>query len=311
LDWFAGADWPGHYTTNCRVRVVACDNGMVMIPAGSYIRGDNLDSESDAPVYQVFVNPFLMDSNLVSYSQWQTVYNWATNNGYSFDNPGYGKAANHPVVNINWYDAVKWCNARSEMEGVTPVYYVGTDLTIVLRTQDGSGGNVANKLGATNGYRLPTEAEWEKAARGGLSGQRFPWGNTISISETQADYLGLPANYSYDLGPYGTNSTALVIGGGAPWTTPVGSFPANGYGLFDMAGNVNEWCWEIYSSTSYQAGQTNPPSYQGSGSTGGALCVIRGGSWTDNASVARCAARGHLTFLTATNTVGFRCVRGF
>ena len=321
--WNAGTDWPGTNDNNCRVRVVACDNGMVMIPAGSYNRGDNLDSESDAPVYSVFINAFLMDSNLVTYGQWQTVYNWAITNGYSFDNPGSGKGANYPVVNINWFDAVKWCNARSEMEGVEPEYEdYGVSASQWNTMRSGRGGYIGVQClsyyfllydpSLNIGYRLPTEAEWEKAARGGLSGQRFPWGNTIS--ESQANYMGATNNgYSYDLGPNGYNSIGSV-GGTSPATSPVGSFPANGYGLFDMAGNVNEWCWDNYGSTNYTSGQTNPPGgyydiggYENTNS----YCVIRGGSWTNFASVARCANRGQLVFTNALNTVGFRCVRGF
>ena len=91
--------------------------GMAFIPAGAFTMGDTLDGEGDAIPISVTVSAFYMDLNLVSYSQWQTVYNWAIANGYSFDNPGSGKAANHPVQTVDWYDVVKWSNARSQQAG--------------------------------------------------------------------------------------------------------------------------------------------------------------------------------------------------
>ena len=109
---------------------------MALIPAGPFTMGDTLDGESDAIPTNVYVSAFYMDMNLVSFSQWQSVYNWATNNGYSFDNAGSAKAANHPVQTVDWYDCVKWCNARSQQAGLTPVYYTDAGLTQVYTNGD-------------------------------------------------------------------------------------------------------------------------------------------------------------------------------
>jgi hypothetical protein len=116
-------------------------SGMALIPAGSFQMGDNLDGESDAPVHSVYVSAFYMDKFDVTEALWAQVYNWATNHGYSFDDPGsgldgygYSKGPNYPVVDVNWYDTVKWCNARSEMEGRTPAYYTDGTQTTVYRT---------------------------------------------------------------------------------------------------------------------------------------------------------------------------------
>ena len=84
--------------------------GMAFIPAGTFTMGDMLDSETDSIPTNITLSAFYMDTDLVSYSQWQGVYYWATNHGYGFDNAGVGKSTNHPVYNVNWYDAVKWCN---------------------------------------------------------------------------------------------------------------------------------------------------------------------------------------------------------
>ena len=132
---------------------------MAYIPGGFFTMGDTLDGESDAIPTNIYVSAFYMDINLVSYRQWQSVYNWATTNGYGFDDAGAGQAANYPVQTVNWYDAVKWCNARSQQAGLTPVYYTNARLTEVYTNGD-TDGVVQDFL--ANGYRLPTEAEWEK-----------------------------------------------------------------------------------------------------------------------------------------------------
>ena len=208
--------------------------GMALIPAGEFTIGDTLDGESDAIPTNVYVSAFYMDTNLVSLSQWQGVFSYATSHGYSFVNGETDKAANTPVVVVDWYDCVKWSKMqRSQQAGLTPVYYADTNLTQVYTNGDNPVLTPVYANWGANGYRLPTEAEWEKAARGGLCGQRFPWGDTIS--ESQANYIGEIGIYAYDLGPNGYNAI-----GNYPTdslgTSPVGSFSANGYGLDDMAG---------------------------------------------------------------------------
>jgi formylglycine-generating enzyme required for sulfatase activity len=272
--------------------------GMALIPSGAFTMGDTLDGKKDAIPVSVTVSAFYMDTNLVSLTQWQPVYNWATNNGYDFVHAGAGNAPNHPVERVDWYDCVKWSNARSQQAGLTPVYY--TDAGLAHIYTNGETTNISVNW-AANGYRLPTEAEWEKAARGGLRGKRFPWGDTIS--ESQANYCGNTNALIYDLGPNGYN--AAFATGATPHTSPVGSFAPNGYGLYDMAGNVWEWCWDWY-GTPY-AGGSDPR-----GPARGSDRVLRGGYWYGLASLARCANRnyGYPWNYGDVFSVGFRCVRG-
>ena len=273
--------------------------GMVLIPAGAFTMGNSVAEDTDitdaAPV-STTVSAFYMDVNEVTLSQWQSVYYWATSNGYTFA-AGAGKGPNHPVQTVTWYDVVKWCNARSEQAGKVPVYYTNDAQTTIYKTGVVNVTNAQAKWTA-NGFRLPTEAEWEKAARGGRTGQRFPWGNTIT--QNLANYHGDTA-LSYDLGPNGHNAIGR-IGGTTPATSPVGTFAANGYGLNDMAGNVLEWCWDWY-GTPY-AGGTDPH-----GATTGSHRVLRGGFWDDFAYNARCAIRIMIFYPDyARGSIGFRAV---
>jgi len=275
------------------VTAVTTPTGFALIPAGSFTMGDALDGDSNAPTHTVNVSAFYMAQNLVTKAQWDTVRTWAISNGYSDLAAGAGKASNHPVQTITWWDGVKYCNARSQQEGLTPVYTVSG---AVMKT--GTTAPVVNW--AANGYRLPTEAEWEKAARGGLSGKRFPWGDTIS--QGQANYYAT-SGYSYDLSGAVNNYHPTYATGSYPYTSPVGSFAANGYGLYDMAGNVWQWCWDWYGT--YDTGTPTDPR----GVSSGTYRVLRGGGWFNSAIYCRVAVRGDSLPSSTDYFIGFRVAR--
>src|ERR1035437_4086363 len=171
---------------------------MVLIPSGS-----NSGTDPDFGAYNLTVSAFYMDSTLVTKAQWDEVYNWAITHGYTFDNNlygegahGQGKAANHPVQTVSWHDCVKWCNARSEKEGRPVSYRVGGN---VYRGVDDNAVTCATNVA---GYRLPTDVEFQYAARGGLSGKRFPWGDTIDHNKANYCSIWIDGHpyYSYDTG---------------------------------------------------------------------------------------------------------------
>ena len=279
--------------------------GMVLIPSGSFTMGSAFVDDGDAdelPRNTVTVSEFYMDMHEVTKALWDEVRAWATNQGYAMTTGG-GIATNHPVNFVNWFDVVRWCNARSEREGLTPVYYTNAGFTAVYKT-----GLVAPFVNwNANGYRLPTEAEWEKAARGGTEDTRFPWSDfTNKISWAKANYYGASNSYSYDLdGADGAYHPTFVTAS-FPYTSPVGSFAPNGYGLYDMAGNVWEWCWDWYQSNYY----TNMPTSDPRGPAGPLSDrVRRGGSWNTFARAVRVAERARDAPSTQNNELGFRCVR--
>jgi len=269
----------------------------VLIPGGTFEMGDNFN-EGDLdewPVHAVTIDSFYMGATEVTNGQYCEFLNSASikvidgvvysasdsSNSYPFLDTHTGDAdsqidyssglftvrtkggrnmANDPVVQVSWYGAKKFCD-----------YY---------------------------GYRLPTEAEWEYAARGGLSGRRFPWGDTIS--HRQANYYSR-SSYSYDVSPT-RGFHAAYNDGIHPYTSGVGDFAPNGYGLYDMAGNVWEWCNDWYLRSYYSTSPSNNPT----GPTSGPYRVLRGGCWNDAADACRVAYRSGIIPDARDCNYGFR-----
>lgn len=273
---------------------------LVTLKGGSYSMGDPLGELKDARPHQVTLTPFMMAKHEVTLELWDSVMLWGRDHGYPDLPAGNGKAHNHPVYGISWGDAVKWCNALSEKEGLTPCYYTAATKQNVARKGTVDIGNQHVNWEA-NGYRLPTEAEWEFAARGGLANKRFPLGD--EITHEHANYHGSPL-IEYDKSQ--REGTAPALMSSKPYTAVIGSFQPNGFGLHDMAGNVSEWCWDFY-DPSY--GTPEPQLKNPHGPDKGQNCVVRGGSWRHTAAEARCASRFSQPGDQPAAHVGFRVVR--
>ena len=229
---------------------------MALIPAGSFEMGDSKDEpeawmKRSLPVHTVELDALYMDVNEVTMSQFKQ---FVEESGYAYEGnwnevAKYSPTDKHPMIWVTWDNAAAYAKWA--------------------------------------GKRLPTEAEWEYAARGGLSGKRYPWGDELTHDD---------ANY------WGT-------GGKDKWEycAPVGSFESNGYGLYDMAGNVWEWCSDWFGGGYYATSPLKNPT----GPTTGNQRVLRGGSWYYGTFYLRAAFRGNNSPTLPYNFNGFRCVSGF
>jgi len=251
--------------------LAAQQNTMVQINGGTFTMGspaNEAERGSDEVQRQVTVSSFQMSKYPITQKEYQEIMG---------RNPSVDKGENLPVGFVSWFNAIEYCNRRSQKEGLTPVY------TIIGRRYNWT---VTWNRDA-NGYRLPTEAEWEYACRAGTT-TPFNTGNNITTS--QANYNG---NNPYNDNAEGENREMVM---------PVGSFPANAWGLYDMHGNVWEWCWDWYGA--YQAGaQTDP-----TGAVTGDRRVYRGGGWYGTGRCLRSAARSSVTPLYFFFAAGFRVV---
>jgi sulfatase modifying factor 1 len=279
---------------------------MIYIQGGTFQMGDNRGEaySDELPVHTVLLNPFYIGKTEITnrqYSQYLNsairsrtiyvlggmVYGSGNNQVYcdtSASSP-YSMIAyersfsllskrdrrmdNDPVVMVSWYGAAAYCNWQSEQEGRQPCYNLSSWECDFTR----------------DGYHLPTEAQWEYAARGGLVGIRFPWGNIIA--HIQANFYN-NALLPYEGGPtYGYHpdwNDSIE-----PYTCPVESFAANGFGLYGMTGNVFEWCNDWYRNNYYSLS----PYYNPTGPGMETHRIVRGGSWSSSADQCRVSYRGH------------------
>ena len=289
----------GEVSATCRVTVTSMVK--LELKEKSFQMGaDYTGAESDEkPVHEVtFTRDIYMCDHEVTQAEWEAVMG---NNPSYFQGEDADKKvadgevqANRPVEQVSWYEAVAFCNELTKKENITAravapkeidyVYFSDSAFTTPYTKDDASSNNLPYMKIEATGYRLPTEAEWEYAARGGETANNKPvWAGTTTESE---------------LGKY-----AWYTGNSDDKTHEVKKKLPNGYGLYDMSGNVWEWCWDWYES--YASGDAIDPT----GALSGIKRVVRGGSYHNNASTCRASRRGDFLPSDCAFYLGFRLVR--
>ncbi|PKN72965.1 MAG: hypothetical protein CVU50_05405 [Candidatus Cloacimonetes bacterium HGW-Cloacimonetes-3] len=249
-------------------------NNMVYIPEGSFFMGSQFidRSEYEHPRHEVSLYPFLIGSTEVTQALWQEV---------TGSNPSVRTATNQPVTNVSWYEALEFCNALSLKEGLTPCYKINKSFPDAnnISEHDSLRYSVTCNWSAS-GYRLPSEAEWEYTARCADSANRLQYSGSNKINEVAW----------YDL-----NSEKKAH--------EVGQKKANEFELYDMSGNVYEWCWDWWGV--YGNEHEDYPT----GAVSGVYRIIRGGSWMSAAELCISTSRGGNSPHASSKDIGFRLVR--
>ena len=266
-------------TSETEQQTLPVDDGFVLIKGGSFEMGSPSDEpwrSADETRHTVTVSDFYISPYEVRQSEYSAVMG---NNPSNFDGDDL------PVENVSWLDAIAFCNALSVKENLTPAYTVDGDVV----TWDRS----------ANGYRLPTEAEWEYACRAGTT---TPFNTENSISPEQSNYYG---HYPYEIEDNYFSQGNLTTKPGVyrQTTVVVDSFSPNGFGLYNMHGNVSEWVWDYYGE--YDTAKTVDPT----GPETGTRRVYRGGGWNDFAKNMRSAYRAALPEDKGSFNLGIRLVR--
>ena len=252
----------------------------VAVKGGKFLMGspesENWRSDDELQ-HEVFINDFYIARHEVTQSEYKSLMG---------ENPSNFYGMNNPVENVTWLEAVLFCNAKSETEGLNPAYKI-------------EGNKVIWDL-SSNGYRLPTEAEWEYACRAGTS---TPFNIEHSIGADEANFYG---HYPYEIEENYFSQSKLSTKPGIyrSETLEVGSFKPNKLGLYDMHGNVGEWCWDIYGPYDVNINE-NP-----TGPESGTRRVNRGGGWNDFAKNMRSAYRAAAPQELRLYNVGFRLAYG-
>lgn len=272
--------------------VEAPDN-FIRIPGGKFEMGDVMGDKENSTetIHQVTVSPFYMAPYEITFDEYDR-YCEDTNTSKPNDN-GWGRG-NLPVISVSWYNAIAYCNWLSIKKGLKPVYNIDKN----IKDPNNSNKDDALKWTITadwsaTGYRLPTEAEWEYAAR--QCGQKLRFGNGKDIADPKEINFNDSTNHK--------KSYSLAFDVYRKKSSPIGSFKPNSLGLFDMSGNVFEWCWDWYGN--YQTTEQTDPR----GSSSGSFRVLKGGSWHSTPSITRVSSRlaeaAHKSF----SNVGIRLVR--